>query len=188
MLIASVQNIPKRYNYNSSNRNFSALKKTILKDEVSFGSKKKPDKSDVKRIEEEPSNLSKEGLNANDGINDIDDNSLKTSKSDLNTATDGISMQRFLEKENEALKNQDINLKHLEIDYIDIPKIDIPDLELENFDKDIKRISEVIDKPPISSILKSFLPELGAGVIIVGAIHYFLKKNKKHNKSLSKQV
>jgi len=170
MIVSNIQNTSNRNNYTYSNAKFAYVDKAILKDEVSFGNKKQKPKKPEAEV-------------ANDGINDIDNNSLKTSKSDLNTATDGISMQEFLEKENEALKNKDIDLPK-----IDTP--DIPDLKLENLDleDDIKTISEDIDKSTKSSMFKSILVEFGVGAVVVGAIYYFLTKNRKHNKNLDKQV
>ncbi len=193
MIVSSVQNfstknnIPNRSKGSVSTGNIQIL----IKDEVSFGSKrKKSNEQKIKKLEEEISNINKDELNANDGINDIDNNSLKTSKSDLNTAKDGLSMQEFdILEQNEALKKQDLDSKLLkELDNIDIPKIDIPDLELENLDKDIGKISEDIDKSFKSSMFKSIFAEVGIGVVVIGAIYYFLKKNKKQNKNLDKHV
>lgn len=121
----------------------------------------------------------------NDGINDIGNIDSKPSKSDLDGATDGLSMQEFLEKENEALKKQDIDLGHVKIDDIDIPKIEIPDLDI---DIKLDEISDEIEKFTKSSkTFKPILLLLGIGTAIAGTIYYISKKNKKYSKSLDKK-
>ncbi len=176
MIVSNIQNVPKRNNYPCPNNNFSPINRTILKDEVSFGSKKlKPEEQGAEFI--------------NDGINDIGNIGSNPSKSDLNGAKDGLSMHlEFLKRETDALKQQDIDLREIDIPKIDIP--DIPDLELQNlnFTDDIDNISKDIDKSFKSSMLKSILAELGVGLAVVGVIYYFLKKNKNNNNSLDKKV
>lgn len=167
MIVSNVQKFSTRSNCSSVN-NFGVIKKTMPKDEVCFGSNKlKP----------------KEQGFINDGINDLEDNASKTSKSDLDWTADGLSMQDFLNKENEKFAQQDIDLRRMDIPEINVP--DVPDLKLEgsNLPDDIDNISKDLDKSFKSSTFKSILAELGVGIAILGVIYYFLKKHKNNNKS-----
>lgn len=123
-----------------------------------------------------------------DGINDIGNIGSKSLKSDLDGATDSLSMQDFLKKKNEKLIQHDIDLHEIELPKIDIP--DVPNLGLEdlNLSDDIDKISKDIDKSTKSS--KRFKPILlfvSIGTSIAGAIYYISKKNKKYNQGLDKK-